>query len=118
MIPVWTLRRMARHRDPGFIAQRIPVSLTGDVKMNAMKILVASTLLALSLGMPAFAESGEGNADPAATKKVTAMMVADGYDVRRIVVEGDKIEVYALKDGKQFVIYLDQALKVVKTVKS
>ncbi len=86
--------------------------------MNAMKVLTASALIVLTLGMPVLAESGEGNADPATTKKVTAMMASDGYDVRRVVVEGDKIEVYAVKDGKQFVIYLDQALKVLKTVES
>jgi hypothetical protein len=86
--------------------------------MNAMKVMTASVLLVMTLGMPVFAESGEGNADPATTRKVTAMMVADGYEVRRVVVEGDKIEVYALKGGKQFVIYLDQAFKVLKTVES
>jgi Peptidase propeptide and YPEB domain len=119
IVPFSTFRWMAHRRGTVFIALCrgcVPVPFTGDLEMNAMKILTASALLIASLGMPVFGESGEGNADPATTKEVTAMMVADGYDVRRVVVEGDKIEVYALKDGKQFVIYLDQALKVVKTV--
>ncbi len=84
----------------------------------AIRTVMASALLVTTTALPVLAETGEAAADAATQKKVTAMMAADGYDVRKIVVEGENTEVYALKDGKQYVIYLDQGMKVVKTVKN
>lgn len=73
--------------------------------------IAAGVALALGLGLPALASS---EIDAATKDKVTAQLVGEGYEVRKIASEDGMIEVYALKEGKQFEIYLDQDLKVVK----
>ncbi len=78
--------------------------------MRPTKILAAA--LILGLGMPALAGSAP---DAAAQEKITANLTADGYEVRKIDTEDGMIEVYAVKDGKMFEIYLDSDLKVVRT---
>jgi hypothetical protein len=53
--------------------------------------------------------------DAALKDKVTAKMTAEGYEVRKIEKEDGLIEVYAVKGGKTYELYLDGALNVVKT---
>ncbi len=73
--------------------------------------LTATMLAALSL--PARAES-EAKLDAATTEAVTAKLVAEGYEVRSVGMEDGMIEVYAMKDGKKFELYLDDKFNVVK----
>ncbi|MCK4713110.1 MAG: PepSY domain-containing protein [Marinosulfonomonas sp.] len=44
--------------------------------------------------------------------QITARLTTDGYDVRKIEREDGMIEVYALKGGQRFEIYLDADLNV------
>lgn len=74
----------------------------------------ATTVLALmfGLGLPAVASS---QPDPAQQAKITADLAANGYEVRKFDVEDGMIEVYAIKAGKMYEIYLDETGKIVKT---
>ncbi|MBE9635747.1 PepSY domain-containing protein [Salipiger mangrovisoli] len=47
--------------------------------------------------------------------QVREKLTAEGYEVRRIDSEDGLIEVYAMKDGKKFEIYLDDSLKIVRS---
>ena len=79
--------------------------------MMTLTRIAAGVVLGLGLGLPALASN---DIDAATRDKVTAQLVGEGYEVRKIGSEDGMIEVYALKDGKQFEIYLDQDLKVVR----
>ena len=75
-------------------------------------IVVAAFLVATGLAMPAHASS---KIDPAMQTRITEQLTADGYEVRRIDTEDGYFEVYAMKDGKKYELYLDDALKIVKS---
>lgn len=79
-----------------------------------MKKFGLMTAAFLALATPLLAES-EGTVDAATEAKVKAELTAQGYDVRRVAMEDGMIEVYAIKDGKTFELYLDETLKIVKT---
>jgi hypothetical protein len=76
---------------------------------------------ALALGLSllaapiAWASGDEPMLDAATRDRVTAQMVAQGYEVRKIDSEDGMIEVYAVKDGKTWELYLDRDLKIVKS---
>lgn len=74
--------------------------------------LIAAAFLALAT--PALAES-EAALDAATEARVRAEMTAQGYEVRSVGMEDGMIEVYAVKDGKTYELYLDAALKIVKS---
>lgn len=75
--------------------------------------IAAAALGASLLAAPIAFASDE--IDAALKDKVTAAMTAQGYDVRKVQKEDGMIEVYAVKDGKTYELYLDEALKIVKT---
>lgn len=80
------------------------------------RILVSALAIALALGATA-ARAGDDAAalDPAKAEQVRATLVAQGYEVRSVGLEDGRIEAYAVKDGKLYEIYLDDALTVVET---
>ncbi|MDW4548636.1 PepSY domain-containing protein [Defluviimonas sp. D31] len=75
------------------------------------KIPLAAAL-ALVCGFPAVASSMP---DAATQAKITADLKAQGYEVRKIDSEDGMIEVYAVKDGKTYELYLDANLKIVRS---
>ena len=79
-----------------------------------MKLIPMMAAAFLVVATPVLAED-EGSLDAATTEKVTAAMTAQGYEVRKVGMEDGMIEVYAVKDGKTWELYLDEALNVVKT---
>lgn len=79
-----------------------------------MKLIPMMVAAVLAVAPPVLAEE-EGGLDAATTEKVTAAMTAQGYEVRKLGREDGMIEVYAVKDGKTYELYLDDALNVVKT---
>ncbi|MBT9248087.1 PepSY domain-containing protein [Gemmobacter fulvus] len=79
-----------------------------------MKSLSLLTVAFLALSAPLAFASGD-NIDAALKDKVTAEMTAQGYEVRKIDSEDGMIEVYAVKDGKTYELYLDAQLKIVKS---
>lgn len=76
------------------------------------KIILAAALAVSGLALPALAS---GKIDEATQAKVTEQLTAQGYEVRKIDSEDGMIEVYALKDGKKFELYLNEALEIVKS---
>jgi hypothetical protein len=67
----------------------------------------------LLLAGPSFAD-GEDTVDAATKEKVTALLVAQGYDVRKIEHEDGLIEVYVVKDGKMEELFFDADLNPVE----
>jgi hypothetical protein len=82
--------------------------------MNLISRLGTVMAVALSLTAP-MALASDDTVDAATQDKVRAELTAQGYEVRRIQREDGMIEVYAVKDGKTYELYLDETLKVVKT---
>lgn len=80
--------------------------------MTRLTATSLATLISLSLAVPAFASDAP---DAATQAKITEQLTAEGYEVRKIDSEDGMIEVYAVKDGKMYELYLDADLKVVKT---
>ncbi|GHC16057.1 MULTISPECIES: PepSY domain-containing protein [Gemmobacter] len=78
-----------------------------------MKTLPLLAAAFLAVAAPVFA-SGD-KIDDATREKVTAAMTAQGYEVRKVDMEDGMIEVYAVKDGKTFELYLDDAMNIVKS---
>ena len=56
--------------------------------------------------------------DTATKDKVTAQLTGQGYDVRKLKIEDNMIEAYAVKNGTTFEIYFNDKLEVVKTIDS
>ncbi len=79
--------------------------------MNRFSMIATAALMSLSLGLPALAEE---KVDPAVQEKLTAQLVKEGYEVRKIQMEDGLVEAYAVKDGKTYEMYFDKDLKVVK----
>ncbi|MEN9410211.1 MAG: hypothetical protein RL216_2185 [Pseudomonadota bacterium] len=79
------------------------------MKSKLFPVAVALLLLA----GPSFAD-GEDTVDAATKEKVTALLVAQGYDVRKIEHEDGLIEVYVVKDGKMEELFFDADLNPVE----
>ena len=79
--------------------------------MNRFSMFATATLMSLALGLPALAE---GKVDPAVQEKLTAQLVKDGYEVRKIQMEDGLVEAYAVKDDKTYELYFVKDLLVVK----
>lgn len=80
------------------------------------RTLVSALVLALALGATAArADEDEAALDPTKAEQVRATLVAQGYEVRSVGLEDGRIEAYAVKDGKLYEIYLDDALAIVET---
>ena len=71
---------------------------------------IAAALTALALAGPAFASP---DVDAATQSQIREKLTAEGYEVRKIDNEDGMIEVYALKNGERFELYLDADLNVV-----
>ena len=77
--------------------------------------LKSIALLGFLLATTPMAMAEGGDVDAATQAKPTEVMTAQGYDVRKMDVEGGMIEVYAVKDGKTFQVFYDEKLALVKT---
>lgn len=77
--------------------------------------LKSVALLGLLMATVPMARAEGGDVDAATQAKITALMTAQGYDVRKMDVEGRMLEVYAVKDGKTYQVFYDEKLALVKT---
>ena len=77
---------------PPFAAITITLGLTGGVARAADESMLTEDKIA----------------------EITALMVEQGYEVRSVQIEDGKYEVYAVKDGEQFELYLDDELNLVE----
>lgn len=74
-------------------------------------------LLAAAISLPATfaAASNDGMISEDVQALIRATLTEQGYEVRQIEMEDGMIEVYALKDGQRFELYLDDAYNIVRT---
>lgn len=72
---------------------------------------LAALAVVFATVLPALAED---EVDPALQEKLTAQLVAQGYDVRKIVMEDGKIEAYVVKDGETAELYFDETLTAIE----
>jgi hypothetical protein len=80
------------------------------IRKLAVVALVLGTLVAPAITM---AET-EGAVDAAVQEKLTAQLVAEGYEVRQFKAEDGLIEVYVVKDGKMEELWFDASLKQIE----
>lgn len=79
-----------------------------------MKSKIVSAAVALMLMVaPSFAD-GEDTVDAATKEKLTALLVGQGYEVRKIEAEDGLIEVYVVKDGEMAELFFDADLNPVE----
>lgn len=76
---------------------------------------LAAAVLGLTLFAAPVAMAEGAMIAPETQAKVTADLTAQGYEVRKMEMEDGLLEVYAVKDGKTWQLFLDAELKVVKT---
>lgn len=78
--------------------------------LTPMRPLVLGLALGLA-GLPALASDYE-RLKPETAAEIRSRLSAEGYDVRKIEAEDGQIEVYAVRDGKRYELYLDRDLNV------
>jgi hypothetical protein len=52
--------------------------------------------------------------DPAKEAEIRAVMTKEGFDVRSVGTIDGKFEIYAIKDGQAWEVFLDQKLMVIE----
>ncbi len=75
--------------------------------------MTLAVLAATAFAAP-MAFASEGAVDAAVREKLTAQLVAEGYDVRQFKAEDGLIEVYVVKDGKMEELWFTAELKQVQ----
>ncbi len=84
------------------------------MKRNLVKTTAAALALTMiTMAQPVLAAGGAISQEQ--REQIITMMTEQGYDVRKIKMEDGQIEVYALKNGSRFEIYLDADMKIVRT---
>jgi hypothetical protein len=79
-----------------------------------MKPLFAAIAITIGLTGGMARAADESMLTDAKKAEITAVMVAEGYEVRSIQIEDGMYEVYAVKDGETFELYLDDSLALVE----
>ncbi len=85
-------------------------------------LTLSAAALAVAMAVPsAWAESNGsddngnwrlGRIEPAVAERIKSQLEGEGYTVRRIKRDDGLIEVYAMKDGQRFELYLDENLQI------
>ncbi len=88
--------------------------------MTVIPKTIAAVIIACSLSIPAQASDDECNAGPKSgwmpKETIAHSLKAQGYKVRKVEVEDGCYEVYAMKDGRKYEIYVNPTTgTVVKT---
>ncbi len=78
------------------------------------KPLFAALTLSLALSGSLAHAADEASLTDAKKAEITALLVAQGYEIRSIQIEDGLYEVYAIKDGATAELYLDDNLNLVE----
>jgi len=85
-----------------------------------IRALIAGTALAAALALPPSFAAASSELDGASVGKtaeeITASLVAQGYEVRKVKPEDGMLEAYAMKDGKRYEVYVDATTGMVAKV--
>jgi hypothetical protein len=88
---------------------------------NRIRRLIAGTTFAAALALPlgfAAASPDLNGANVGKTaEEITASLIAQGYEVKKIKPEDGMLEAYALKDGKRYEVYVNTTTGTVAKVK-
>lgn len=83
--------------------------------MSFIKTSTFVAALALTAALPLAAQaSGYERLAEEQRANITAAMTEQGYETRKIDMEDGMIEVYALKDGERFELYLNDNLEIIR----
>jgi hypothetical protein len=89
---------------------------------TTIRRLIAGTALAAAVALPlSFASASADLVGTAAGKtadEITASLIAQGYEVKKVKPEDGMLEAYATKDGKRYEIYVDTAAGQIAKVKN
>ena len=83
-----------------------------------MNFLAKTVSIIALLTLAAPAAYAVDTIDTATKDKITAQLTGQGYDVRKLMIEDNMIEAYAVKNGTTFEIYFNDKLEIVKTIDS
>jgi hypothetical protein len=73
--------------------------------------------LALPLSLAAASADLDGASVGKTAEEITASLIAQGYEVKKVKPEDGMLEAYALKDGKRYEVYVDTTTGKVAKVK-
>ncbi|MCV2875335.1 PepSY domain-containing protein [Rhodobacteraceae bacterium XHP0102] len=83
--------------------------------MSFIKTSTFVAALALATALPLAAQaSGYERLTEEQRANITAAMTEQGYETRKIEMEDGMIEVYAVKDGERFELYLDNNFEIIR----
>lgn len=89
--------------------------------MNIFSKLTATLILVLSLSAPAVASGYKCKSGPVSEwmsqDSILKSLVTKGYEIRKIEVEDGCYEVYVLKDGKRFEIFVNPTTGAIEKIK-
>ena len=83
-----------------------------------MNFLAKTVSIIALLTLAAPAAYAADTIDAATTDKITTQLTGQGYEVRKLKIEDNMIEAYAVKNGTTFEIYFNDKLEIVKTIDS
>ncbi|MHC0052962.1 PepSY domain-containing protein [Actibacterium sp. D379-3] len=84
-------------------------------KFSTRAIALSLALGTLAATGGAALASGYERLKPEQAQQIRTRLQQEGYEVRKIEAEDGMIEVYALKNGMRYELYLDQALNIVRS---
>jgi hypothetical protein len=88
---------------------------------RSIRTLIAGTTLAAALALPLSLAAASADLDGASVGKtaeeITASLMAQGYEVKKVKPEDGMLEAYALKDGKRYEVYVNTTTGKVAKVK-
>ena len=86
-----------------------------------IRALIAGSAFAAAFALPVSFAAASNDLSGASLGKtsdeINASLSARGYDVKKIKPEDGKLEVYALKNGKRYEVYVDTSTGTVSRVK-
>lgn len=85
--------------------------MTNHVARPGLIVALAALLAGPALAME------NGTVIGTTEEAIRAALTAEGYDVRKFEAEDGEVEVYAVKDGQRFEIYVDGASGSVTRIK-
>ena len=89
--------------------------------MNSFTKTVLTGLIVIGMSSSVFASSYECNSGPESEWKTKneakAVLIAEGYEVRKVKVEDGCYELYTKKDGKKFEVFINPSTLEITKIK-
>lgn len=82
--------------------------------MTFTTIKTAACVLATAIAVPLVALASDTSIDPKFEAQIRETLTAQGFEVRKIEIEDELFEAYALKDGQKYEVYMNADLEIMK----